>query len=128
MKYILTYLLPLSTFQFELAVDWIWIYLKKKPDWFKLWHRALMITASIVLVIVLSSGITWQEIAKALILACWPYCFFDNLLAWMRKKRGLDYKGQTKDWDKWYTNFNPYAVMTVRILVALVLGYLYIRL
>jgi|SRR5690606_374928 hypothetical protein len=50
-------------------------------------------------------------------LATAPFCFFDNILAWLRGKRGLDYEGKTKGWDKILAKFNPHFLMVVRGLV-----------
>lgn len=120
MKYILQYFLPVSPFLTEIITDYVMIHIKGKADWFNLWHRIGMIIG-VVLILILLGFNTWQDIVKALALASLPYCFFDPILSWLRKKRGLDYQGQTKNWDKWYTRYNPYAVMTARIICACVL-------
>lgn len=125
MKYILQYFLPISPFAFELVSDYVMIVVKKKKDWFRGWHRVGMILA-VALIYIVTGDRTWQDVVKFFALSFIPYCFFDPILAWLRKKRGLDYKGQTKNWDKWYTRFNPYFVMTVRVLVAIGLGICYI--
>ena len=52
-------------------------------------------------------------------LATAPFCFFDNILAWLRGKRGLDYQGQTKWYDRVLMKainkkLNPRVVLLLR--------------
>lgn len=103
---------------FLIELTWDYLLIKSgKPDVIRLKHRAAMVIGVVLIYAILFAD-SFRDVDKALIVAVWPYSFFDPLLAWLRKKRGFDYKGKTKNWDKWYNRFNPYFVMTVRILVA----------
>lgn len=109
------YLIPLP-FLIELIGDWYLI--KKGKKDIPLWVRIAMI--AIVSHTIRFEGGELQVIilVKHALLATAPFAFFDNLLAWMRGKRGLDYEGKTKAWDKFLARFNPHFLLLIRGLVA----------
>lgn len=105
------YLIPLP-FLIELFGDWILIGKGRKD--IPLWARAVMIVAVSLESLALSTtAFNNHDIA----LACAPFCFFDNVLAWLRGKRGLDYEGKTKAWDKFLARFNPRFLVIVRGII-----------
>lgn len=106
----MTRLIP---FVVELIADW-WLIRKGRKD-LPLWLRIFMIAGVGVESVSLSSvALDVPDMA----LAVAPFAFFDNLLAWMRGKRGLDYEGKTKAWDKFLARFNPHFLLVIRGLVA----------
>lgn len=114
--------LLLTPFLLELFTDWQLIKAGRKD--LPLWLR-------VVLIGVCSTETFWVLTIPVsnLCLACAPFFFFDNLLAWLRKKRGFDYQGQTKNYDKWISRFNPYALMVLRCVGfgVLVAGYFLLK-
>jgi len=59
------------------------------------------------------------EVLKSVALTSTPFFFFDNVLAWARGKRGLDYQGQTKWYDRVLMKainkkLNPRVVLLLR--------------
>lgn len=117
------YLIPLP-FLIELIGDWYLI--KKGKKDIPLWVRIAMI--AIVSHTIRFEGGDLQVIilVKHALLATAPFAFFDNILAWMRGKRGLDYQGQSKWYDRvfiaWLTKkLTPKGVLIARGVLCLVL-------
>jgi hypothetical protein len=102
-------MIPVLPFILELFADYLLIRGKRKD--LALWLRVILIGLC-------STETLWTLTIPPsnLCLAVAPFFFFDNLLAWMRGKRGFDYEGKTKAYDKWLTRFNPYALMVLRFI------------
>lgn len=96
----------------ELIGDW-WLIRKGKKD-LPLWLRIFMI-AGVGIESVSMSSVALDVPDMAIAVA--PFAFFDNILSWMRGKRGLDYEGKTKGWDKFLARFNPRFLLFIRGLV-----------
>jgi hypothetical protein len=101
--------IPLIPFTLELFADYFLIRGQRKD--LALWLRVILIGLC-------STETLWVLTIPPsnLCLAVAPFFFFDNLLAWMRAKRGFDYEGKTKAYDKWVARFNPYALMVFRFI------------
>ena len=99
-------------FIIELIADW-WLIRNGKKD-LPLWLRIFMI-AGVGIESVTLSSVALDVPGMALAVA--PFAFFDNILAWMRGKRGLDYHGKTKAYDRFINRFNPRFLLVIRGLV-----------
>jgi len=98
-------------FLIELFGDW-WLIRKGKKD-IPLWVRVVLV--ALVSLVSVGSLITFS--LSKILLASAPFALFDPALSWLRGKRGLDYVGQTKWWDKFVGKFNPRFVLWVRIIL-----------
>lgn len=115
--------ITLLPFTFELVYDLIAIN-KGKKDLNSLWRLPMFLIVSIDY-----SDSTWQEIhvQTSYLLWCFaPFMFFDPVLNVFRFRsyKKWDYKGQTKDYDKFINRFNPIFLMVLRGIAFLLILYL----
>jgi hypothetical protein len=116
---LLTFIVLLP-FVVELVADLILINRGKKD---------LSATVRLVMFLLVSidySGSTWNDIhlqASYLLWALAPYMFFDPVLNIFRFRsfKKWDYKGQTKEYDKFINRFNPRFLMVLRVIAFLVI-------
>ncbi len=126
------HLIPLIPFIAELTLDHWYIVRLKKQDIFDLGHRTLaVITCALLVVFFGNEAILfykWKIMLRSLILGTIPFMYFDNILAWLRGKRGLDYQGKSKKYDLWLARVNPYSLLIVRTVIAALLFWAFIKL
>lgn len=122
MKYILQYLLPVSPFFVELISDYVMIVVKKKPDWFRGWHRLAMMGFLAGTTAGLSDEPVFLHVVKFFALATIPYLFFDYAL---NKMRGLKWyylsTSNGKWWDELLNSVNHWALLAARFVAAAIL-------
>jgi hypothetical protein len=119
---LLTFIVLLP-FIVELVADLILINRGKKD---------LSATVRLVMFLLVSidySGSTWNDIhlqTSYLLWALAPYMFFDPVLNIFRFRsfKKWDYKGQTKEYDKFINRFNPRFLMVLRWIAFLGILYL----
>lgn len=125
------HLIPLLPFFFEIILDYWYIVRLKKQDIFDIGHRTLaVITCALLVVFMGNEAILvykWKILLRGLILGTIPFMYFDNILAWLRGKRGLDYAGKTKPFDLWLARFNPYTLLIIRTVIAGLLFWAFVK-
>lgn len=112
---ILTILSCLMPFAIEVIGDKILI-AKEKKD-ITLWVRILLVIAFTTTFNFESwNNIDLHNTSDRILLACAPFFLFDPVLNLVRGLK-WDYSGKTKSWDVWTGRINPYAGLTLRIIL-----------